>query len=423
MNQTNAQIAKYPLRWIPSLYFLEGFIYALVTMVSLVLYKNFQISNTKIAFYTSLFTLPWFLKPLLAPALETLSTRRTFIIIMPSLTAILTLVLMLVFHLQDFFYLSIILFLCIAFAASIFDMNTDGFYIKQLRKQEQAYFIGIRTVFYQIGRLAAQGGAVLLASVLFFKYGMILSWQIIFALVSLTLLIITIYHYRILPAETTLHARADNSVSTKHHFENVWREFATLPQLSQVLLFIFLYQFAENQLIKIFPLYLMDTPQNGGLGLSTASVGIVNGGFNIIAMLAGILLSGTILARIELKRCLVPITVFAGVTNIGYLYLSLTPSHSILGIGLITGAAQFGFGLSNGAYMFYLLQAFGKGPYSMSLYAIGTAIMGFGVIFGGAISGYIQYLLGYTGFFIWIVIASVGMIAFSYYLTQKGMEP
>ena len=69
--------------------------------------------------------------------------------------------------------------------------------------------------------------------------------------------------------------------------------------------------------------------------------------------------------------------------------------------------------------MFYLLNMFTKGSYPMSLYAIGTALMGLGMLFGGAISGYIQYLLGYTDFFVWILVINFCIIIISFYNSRK----
>ena len=68
-----------PWAWIPTLYLVEGVPNALVTTVSLVLYKSLGISNTRIAIYTGLFYLPWVLKPLWSPVVDLLKTRRLWV--------------------------------------------------------------------------------------------------------------------------------------------------------------------------------------------------------------------------------------------------------------------------------------------------------------------------------------------------------
>ena len=56
MKNTPAQ--RSPWSWVPSLYFAEGLPYVIVMTVSVIMYKNFNLSNTEIAFYTGWLYLP-----------------------------------------------------------------------------------------------------------------------------------------------------------------------------------------------------------------------------------------------------------------------------------------------------------------------------------------------------------------------------
>ena len=71
--------ARSPWAWIPSRYLAEGLPYVVVMSVSVVLYKNFGISNTDITLYTSWLYLPWVVKPLWSPVVDILGTRRAWI--------------------------------------------------------------------------------------------------------------------------------------------------------------------------------------------------------------------------------------------------------------------------------------------------------------------------------------------------------
>ena len=53
--------------WIPSIYYAEGLPYAIVIIVSTIMYKNLGLTNTEIALYTSWLYLPWVIKPLWSP--------------------------------------------------------------------------------------------------------------------------------------------------------------------------------------------------------------------------------------------------------------------------------------------------------------------------------------------------------------------
>ena len=54
-------------------------------------------------------------------------------------------------------------------------------------------------------------------------------------------------------------------------------------------------------------------------------------------------------------------------------------------------------------YLIYLA----KGPYSTSHYALATGIMALGMMIPGMISGDLQEWLGYTNFFLWVLVSGV----------------
>ena len=71
-----------------------------------------------------------------------------------------------------------------------------------------------------------------------------------------------------------------------------------IPALALILLF----RFAESQLVKIASPFLLDSPEVGGLGLSTLQVGTIYGVIGLIALTAGGILGGIVMARQGLRR-------------------------------------------------------------------------------------------------------------------------
>jgi PAT family beta-lactamase induction signal transducer AmpG len=404
-------------RWIPSLYFMEGLPFALVAAVPPVLYKNLNLANAKIAFYSSLFTLPWSLKPLLAPLSEIFVSKRTMVLLTQLLMAVALFVMAACLHFTDFFLLSCVVFLSIAFFSTMHDINADGFYIVNLDIHTQAHFIGIRSVCYQIGKLIGQGGLIILAGFSIANLGLLATWQMVLSLMAVVILVVAAYHFFNMPADKTgMHyAETELTNSALHSFKSVFRELVKLPHLFAIICFTLVYNLPEAQLIKILPLFLLDNHAHSGLGLTTAEVGIIYGAIGTAGILLGITLAGFILQKKTLKNCLLPITVFYGITNIGYWILSALAVHNLWWIGVLIGLAQFGYGAANGAYMLYLLRAFTVGKYPMSMYAIATSIMVLGITLGGALSGYMQAILGYSHFFLWILLVNVGMVVLAIY--------
>ena len=59
-----------PISWVPTLYFAMGLPFVMINMAATVMFRNLEISDAQIAFWTSLIMLPWTLKPLWSPFLE-----------------------------------------------------------------------------------------------------------------------------------------------------------------------------------------------------------------------------------------------------------------------------------------------------------------------------------------------------------------
>src|SRR5437764_14643985 len=74
--------------WVPSLYFSQGIPYVIVMTMSVVMYKRLGISNTDIAFATSLLYLPWVIKPLWSPLVDITKTKRAWVVTMQFLISL-----------------------------------------------------------------------------------------------------------------------------------------------------------------------------------------------------------------------------------------------------------------------------------------------------------------------------------------------
>lgn len=82
-------------------------------------------------------------------------------------------------------------------------------------------------------------------------------------------------------------------------------------------------------------------------------------------------------------------------------------------IHLVQGAIffeQFGYGFGFTAFMLYLL-SLAKGKHSTAHYAFATGIMALGMMIPGMLSGLVQEHIGYTQFFIWVMICTIPGLA------------
>jgi len=80
--------------------------------------------------------------------------------------------------------------------------------------------------------------------------------------------------------------------------------------------------------------------------------------------------------------------------------------ESFVLINIAVAVEQFGYGFGFTAYMLYMIYV-SNGEYKTAHFAITTAFMALGMMIPGMVSGWLQELIGYQHFFIWVVIATI----------------
>ena len=89
-----------------------------------------------------------------------------------------------------------------------------------------------------------------------------------------------------------------------------------------------------------------------------------------------------------------------------YVYLAYSQTSNFFIINVFVAIEQFGYGFGFTAFMLYLIYI-SKGDHQTSHYAIATGIMALGMMIPGMFSGWLQEILGYKLFFIWVCIATI----------------
>ena len=103
-----------------------GLPFVALSTSSTIMYKNMGISDSQIAFWTSIIMLPWSIKPLWGPFLEMYKTRTFFVYTTQIFTGCLFGLVALTLKADHFFSLSIAVLSIIAFSGSTHDTAADG---------------------------------------------------------------------------------------------------------------------------------------------------------------------------------------------------------------------------------------------------------------------------------------------------------
>ena len=188
-----------PWAWIPTLYFTQGIPYVMVMSVSVMMYKNLGVSNTDIAFFTSLLYFPWFLKFAWGPFIDMFKTKRFWTTTMQFIVAIGLFGIALSVNTSIYWQLTLIVFALMAFASATHDIAADGFYMLSLDQSKQAAFVGVRSTFYRVATIVGSGVLVVIAGQLAPTMGFKGAWSVVFMITGAMFIILFLYHKFILP--------------------------------------------------------------------------------------------------------------------------------------------------------------------------------------------------------------------------------
>ncbi|MEY4433959.1 MAG: hypothetical protein RLZZ44_2094 [Bacteroidota bacterium] len=405
---------KNPWLWIPLLNFASGFPYAIIISVSVIMYKNLGITNEAIGIYTSLLYLPWVIKPLWSPFIDLHSTKRKWFLSMQLLISIAFLFVGFTLPMSQFFFLSLAIFWVAAFASASNDVATDGFYLLSLSKDQQSFFLGIRSTFYRLSMLTGNGLIVIIGGYLETEFGdKTKAWSYTMIIVGLLMTLITVYN--LLATPVTENQTTTESSGQQKDFTTVFTSFFKKKQIGLVLAFILLFRLGESQLMKMLTPFLIDTKDLGGMGLTTEDVGIIYGTFGVIALLIGGTLGGIAISKHGLGKWMLPMILIMHLPIIGFVLLSHFHPENNIYIYITVIIEQFGYGFGFAAFMMYLIYV-AEGESKTSHYALATGFMALGMMLPGMISGYIQEYLGYGNFFIWVFCATIPGIILSRFL-------
>lgn len=407
-----------PWWWIPTLYFAEGIPYFIVNNISVIMFNNMGMPKGEMAMFTSLLYLPWVIKPLWSPFVDIIKTKRWWVAAMQIVMSFAFAAL--AFSLPhpspeiiasggtsvSLFTMTLILFWITAFASATHDIAADGFYMLALQPKEQSVFVGIRSTFYRLASIFGQGVLVVIAGLLEKNLGDIpQAWSATMLISAVLFAALTLWHTFRLPRPDADSFRQEGT-SAKGIIKEFGRTFVTFFRKKYIwiaLLFMLLYRLPEAFLVKMMNPFLLDPLSEGGLGLSTETVGLVYGTIGVAALTVGGILGGIAASKWGLKKSLWPMAMALTLPCLSFVFLAAFQPENLWLISSCVALDQFGYGFGFTAYMLYLIY-FSDGEFKTAHYSLCTAFMALSMMLPGMVAGYIQESLGYTNFFIFVMI-------------------
>lgn len=390
--------------WVPTLYFAEGLPYVLIVSISVIMYKQLGLDNASATNYTGWLYLPWVIKPIWSPFVDLIRTKRWWVLSMQFLLGAGLAGIAFLIPTSSFLQWTLAIFWLMAFSSATHDISIDGFYMLGLTDSQQAFFAGIRNTAYRIATIAGQGGLLILVGLIEKRTGAtVRAWSIAFLVAAALMLALAAYHFFALPKPEREITERHTAGTLLKGIVNTFASYFRKPFILRALFFILLFRLAEAQLTRVCPLFLIDSVAEGGLGLTTDQVGFAQGTMGVIGLLLGGIIGGAVISKDGLGKWLWPMVLAISVPDLVYVFLSYFPTQNMPLITILILIEQFGYGFGFTGYTLYLIY-FSRGAQSTSHYAISTGLMALGMMLPGMVSGYLQQLMGYRMFFVWIMV-------------------
>ncbi len=418
----NLPIRSAGWRWVPSLYVFQGLPSCMVMTTSAIFYKDMGISIESFAFWTSLVSLPWSLKPLWAPVVERFGTKRGWTLVMQLLLTILCGALALSLFTGGVFYaLSLCIMLLIAFASASHDIACDGYYMLALDQKEQSFFVGIRSTFYRIAMVVATGLIPFVAGRVGAQVSATVGWASAIGGVAVAMLLLLLLCRWGMPAVAENTGRQDNGLQI------LWRalrSFFTHPDAWRFVLFFLLYRLGEALLCKVVTPFLIEDRGAGGIGMTVDQCGMAYGTVGVIGLVVGGIAGGVLASRYGLRRLLWPMILMMNLPNLLYVAMAHFQPDALcpwVTCGILTEQLGYGFGFT--AYMLLLLRYVAHAEYKAAEYAIGTSLMGLSLLLPGMVAGHLLTWVGsYENFFLVASFATLPGMLLAAFIRVKDEE-
>ncbi len=410
--------SRSPWLFVPTLYFMQGVPYVIIVNVSAAMYTTLGIAPAQMGLWTSLITWPWVLKMLWGPLVDTISTKRYWVVVTQGLLLAGFILVAFGVKLPNFFLVTLAVFFVMAFLSATHDIAADGYYLLAMDKKDQAFFVGIRSTAYRLAMIFGNGVLVVLAGRLAEERGFTVAqgWMIALLTGAAVYGIFWLYGLWAMPRPAADIPGGGHQKGDAVPFVEAFVTYFRKPRILAILAFILLYRAGEFMIVKMTPPFLMESGPAGNLGFSTEQFGVIYGTFGILALVVGGILGGMAIARFGLRKCLWPMVLAMNVPCLGYVWAAIelpaaTGLLKVAGTYAVVVIDQFGYGFGFAAYMVFLMYASQGSRYQTSHYAISTGLMALGAMGAGILSGYLLEWLGFVRFFIACCILTIpGML-------------
>ncbi len=410
MSAEQQQKVHHPVLWVISNYIAMGIPFSMVIWVSGTMFKDLGHSDSDITVPIAAIGIMWSLKPFWAGFLDIFKTKKFFVLSTEFIIGILFVLMGLALNLDAYFAAIIGVMWFVAFMSATQDICSDGIYISSLNKAQQAAYIGVQGMAWNLGRVIAVSAIVWFSGYLQNAVGLAPKTAWMYSLFGSGALmgLFGLYHTVMLPTGSLPEEKAGQTpAEVVQEFLHSAADFCNKRALWGMLAFVFFYRSSEGLLLIEAPLFMQGCIEDGALQLALEDKGAIDGTVSTLVSIAGGLLGGAFIAKFTLKRALFILALCVNVPNICYVYLSqvVSPENplSFMEVATVVSLEKFWYGFGFVGNMLYMMQQIAPGKFKMTHYAFATAFMNLVLVPTQMVSGPLADVMGFKEFF-WLVM-------------------
>ncbi|HNZ53089.1 MAG TPA: hypothetical protein PKN76_02970, partial [bacterium] len=381
-----------------STYFAQGLPYSLIAVIPTVMFRDLGADLSTIGFL-SLLNIPWVIKFLWAPFVDSNSTFRKWIYSTELLLTLAVSMIALSLFSEGLAIVTVLLLLGAVMSAT-HDIAVDGYYMTSLDEISQKKEIGFRVLAY---RLALAFGSGVIISI-----GTIFSWRCAFGTAAFFMLNIYFFHKFFLPEPLSAKPSTPNNLK---NFKTAFSTYFKRDNIVHIVMFIVFLRAGE------YLLGLMRGPFMVDLGIKV-HIGWISGGVAIPATIIGAISGGYNISKKGIDLTAVPIILFQNLTNLLYAALAfhfadkiITDNFGIAAVALVNAIESFSSGMGTALLMIFLINLCAK-EFKAAHYAIGSGLMALSGALLNSFGGIVAESTGYGWFFVISFLAAMPALLF-----------
>ena len=358
------------------LYFSEGMPFGIVRDL-VPLYLRVHHIELKDIGLANIVSLPWILKFLWSPLVDTFGTYRRWIAgALVAIATSLTVIALSADRVSATFYA---LLLALAIGSATQDIAVDAFTIRVTPSSMLGPINSIRVTAYRVAMIIGGGALAILAG----RAG----WRAAWGAAAAIAVLILIFTWT-LPDDRGERAVQSSFIADLLHW-------LRRPRAGILLTIVFLYRLGEFAVVTMIRPYWVDR------GYTPAEIGTITSVAGGIALIAGVMAGGWFVAKFGLYKSLIWLGIAQTISNLGYAIVATAQ----LGRWAIYAAAiveNIGYGLGNAAFLAYLMSICDRQRAATEYALLSAAFALTGVVVASA-SGYVAQYAGYPIYF-WLTV-------------------